>query len=64
MGLGLGKKHAMERMLLTFQMNELQGYGVTMMVWQECNEVCWHALGNVWFPEREGKQMAGEMEKL
>ena len=51
-----------EQMLLTFQLNELQGYRVTKMVWQECNEVCWHALGNVWFPEKDGKGMSGEME--
>lgn len=46
MGLGLVKKQATERMLLTFQLNELQGCRVTVMVWQECNEVSWHALGS------------------
>lgn len=34
-----------------------------MMVWQECNEVSWRALGNLWFTEREGTQTAGGMEK-
>lgn len=62
-GLGLGRKQATERMLLTFQLNELQGYRVTVMVWQHCNEFSWHPLGNAWFPER-GEQIAGGMKKL
>lgn len=46
MGLGLAKKQATEQTLLTFQLNDLQGYRVTVMVWQQRNEVSLHALGS------------------